>query len=151
METLANFHPLVVHFPLAIFTLYIIVELIAALTKREFFDKTAVLLLGAGILFGILAVLTGNQAAETANEAFKSAIESHQNWATGLQWYFTGLFVLRFMLIFKGKFKGIFRYVFLILALAGALIIYETGEHGGKLVYKYGIGTDLVIENPGNE
>jgi len=57
--------------------------------------------------------------------------------------FFAALLVLRTMAVIKKRFLGIIKYSFVILSLIGAFLVYETAGHGGTLVYKHGIGTDL--------
>ena len=150
MEFLAKLHPEVVHFPIAFLLAYAFFEILGIILKKEFISKTAHLFLLLGVLGLIAAVLTGNQAKDIAHNIAKKgasisfkAISEHENYANIALWFFTGLLVLRTMAVIKKKFVGVIKYSFIILALAGAFFIYETARHGGSLVYKYSIGTDL--------
>lgn len=150
MEFLAGLHPKIIHFPVAFLIIYVLFEITGIIFKKEFFTKAAYLFLFLGVLSLVAAVLTGNQAEAIANQweekgaviPFK-AIGEHEQYATNTLWYFTALLVLRTFLVLKKKFKGLFQYLIIALALVGAFLIYETAEHGGKLVYKYGLGTEL--------
>lgn len=150
MEILAKIHPEVVHFPIAFLMGYIFFEILGIILKKEFLSKTAHLLLLIGVLGLIAAVLTGNQAKDIAHKLSKegtsisfSAINRHEDYANITLWFFAALLVLRTMAVIKKKFTGLIKYSFIILALIGSFLVYETGEHGGTLVYKHGIGTDL--------
>ena len=158
MEFLSNLHPQIVHFPIAILILYAVFELIGIILKRDSLQKTAHLLLAIGVLTAIAAVLTGNQAAELVklkvSTNFESLIEEHETFATITLWYFFATLVLRTYLILKQKFSGVYKYLFIPIVLVGIYFIYQTGNHGGKLVYKYGIGTEVMqndIIKPINE
>lgn len=144
MEYIADLHPLVVHFPIAFFCLFIVFEVIAFFSKSEYWNKTATVLLVAGVISGVGASLTGNLAAQTTLDKWEVVIANHENWATALQWYFTLLLVLKFTLIFKKKFEGILKTVFLVFSLFGFFMVFKAGDLGGKLVYRYGIGTELI-------
>ena len=39
------------------------------------------------------------------------------------------------------------KYIFLVLTLFGGFLVYQTSEYGGELVKKYGIGTELKIND----
>lgn len=150
MEFLADLHPIVVHFPIAILTLYVFVEITGISMNKEFLMKMAHLLLLIGIISALGAVLTGNQAAEVAETINKSnlllpneIIEDHETSATITLWFFAGLLALRTYLVLKKKFIGILRYIFIPLAMIGLFFIYQTGNYGGKLVYDFGVGTKL--------
>ena len=66
MEILAGLHPRLVHFPIAFFVLYFLLETAGVMLKKEFLTKAAYIVLGLGILSALAAVLTGNQAHEVA-------------------------------------------------------------------------------------
>ena len=151
MEFLAQLHPKIVHFPIAFFLAYVLFELMGIILKKEFFLKAAHLILFLGVLGAIAAVLTGNSAEQIARQLSKegaavplNAIGNHEDFANFTMWYFTGLLVFRTFLALKKKFIGKIRLLFILLALIGSFLVYQTGELGGKLVYKYGIGTDKI-------
>jgi uncharacterized membrane protein len=150
MEFLSKLHPDIVHFPIAFLLAYVLFEILGIILKKEFLSKSAHLFLFLGILGLIAAVLTGNQAKDAAHKLSKTgisisfkAINEHEDYANITLWFFAALLVLRTMAAIKKKFIGTIKYSFIILALIGAFLVYETGEHGGILVYKHGIGTDL--------
>jgi uncharacterized membrane protein len=145
MEPWSFLHAQIVHFPIALLLTYILFEIIGIITGREFFSKAAHLILLLGVIALVFAVLTGNQAEQLARKIHKEtailhAIEEHENYANIALWYFTALLVVRTALVIKKKFIGYLKYSFIVLSLIGAFLIFETGEHGGKLVYDYGVG-----------
>src|SRR5512135_2781857 len=106
MEFLAQLHPKIIHFPIAFLLIYILLEITGVFSKKEYFQKTAYLFLFLGVLSAVAAVITGNQAAGIASEwEHKGAvipfnlISGHEEYATITLWYFTGLLVLRTVLI----------------------------------------------------
>ncbi|MCZ7603556.1 MAG: hypothetical protein QY331_04175 [Melioribacteraceae bacterium] len=147
MEFLAELHPQIIHFPIAILILYSVLEIVGILSKNIFLQKTSFLLLAIGVVSAVGAVLTGNQAAEFAklnsDLPIATLINDHETYATITLWYYFVILILRTYLILKKKFEGILKFVFIPLVLIGSYLIYETGEHGGKLVYNYGIGTSI--------
>jgi uncharacterized membrane protein len=156
MEYLAQFHPIVVHFPIALLSFYVLFEIVTLFLKNKEFEKFVLILLLAGTLAGLAAVLTGNQAEEFAEDKFEKAktgmssetienvIEEHEEYATITLWFFAALSALRIGLLVTKKFNRTFKILFVVLALVGGFLIYQTGAHGGVLVYKYGIGTELI-------
>jgi uncharacterized membrane protein len=150
MEFLASLHPLVVHFPIVCYILFFFFELAGVILKKDFLTKTALILLVTAILFSLLAVLSGNQAhtlfSNSGEDAsvFNHQIEVHQQYATYTLFYFAALLFLRIFLIVKKFFFGIRLWLFLLLALIGCFLIYLTSHFGGELVYRFGIGTDLI-------
>jgi uncharacterized membrane protein len=149
------FHPRFVHFPIALLSTYVLLEVIGVVFKKDFFSKAAHLILFLGVFGALAAVLTGNMAEEAAEKLFDEkdvlipfgAIHDHENWATITIWYFAGVLLLRTIFAVKKKFQGAFQYVFILLAVVGMYFVYQTGDHGAKLVYglkeKGGVGTEL--------
>jgi uncharacterized membrane protein len=151
MEFLASLHPKIVHFPIALLITYTCLEFIGAIFKNDNFSRAAYIILILGVIGAVGAVLTGNQADAAAqlisaknNSIPLAAIESHQTYANISLWFFAGLLVIRTYYIVKRKFKGGIIFLFVVLALIGSYFIFEAGLKGGELVFKYGVGTDLI-------
>jgi uncharacterized membrane protein len=146
MEFLAQFHPKVIHFPIAFLLVYLLLELIGAIFKKDYFSKTAHLFLLFGVLGAFAAVLTGSQAEnefEGWNKITSAILEVHQTYANITLWFFTALLVLRTFLVLRKKFNDQYRYIFCVLAIVGNYFIYQTGEHGGQMVFQHGVGTQF--------
>ena len=146
MEFLAELHPKVVHFPIALLITYVALELIGIVFKKEFYQKAAHLLLFLGVIGAFFAVLTGNQAhsaykywSESSSELFNE----HQTFANLTVWYFTGILLFRTYLVVKKKLSSFYIYIILAFALFGCFLIYQTAEDGGDLNKKFGVGTKL--------
>ena len=151
MEFLSQLHPKIVHYPIALFVTYSLLEIIGVLFKKDFFSKAAYLILFLGILGAIAAVLTGNSAVDAAQHLNKikaiipvEAINEHMDYANFTLWYFAGLLVLRTFVVLKKNFSGGIKYMLAVLSIIGVFLVYKTGELGGKLVYKYGAGTEVI-------
>lgn len=148
MEFLSYLHPKVVHFPIAFLMGYFLFELLGIIFKKEFLSKSAHLLLFLGVLGALAAVLSGHEAEEAFeywNKQSGQLAEEHESYANITLWYFAGLLVLRTFVTFKKNFIGMVRYVVLILGLVGVYFVFQTGEHGGKMVYEHGVGTQYKI------
>lgn len=147
MDFLSKIHPLVVHFPVALFIIYFLFELISLYYKEINFDKVTTLLLGFAILFALGAVLTGNKAAELNKNFFNNdlsnLVDKHETFATITLFFYTALLFTKVYLQNKKKFTGRVKYVYLTMVLIGNIFIYLTGYYGGRLVFDYGLGTSL--------
>lgn len=152
METLASFHPKVVHFAVALLLTYVLLELLYLIFKKDYLTKSANLILFLGVLGALASMLTGNQAYHYAESLFDNynvkiplgLIDEHEEYATWTLFWFLGILIIRFFLTIKDKLKGWIQIAVFILALVGVYFVYETGEHGGELVYKYGVGTKVI-------
>jgi uncharacterized membrane protein len=150
MEFIANLHPAVIHFPIVLFVVYCVLEIVSLFYRKELLFNSATILLGAGIFFSVLAVLTGNQEHELLKSALKNKmpavrdiINYHEQYATITLWYFISLFALRGYLIIKKKISTYPKIIFALLALIGIYFVYQTGKFGGSLVFDFGVGTQL--------
>jgi uncharacterized membrane protein len=151
MEFLAGLHPKIVHFPIALLITYSLFEIVGSVSKNNTFSRAAYIILILGVLGAIAAVMTGNQAdSEAALLSHKNilipleAISSHETYANISLWFFGGILVLRTYFVVKKKFRGGIKFLFVVLALIGSYFIFEAGLKGGELVFKYGVGTELI-------
>ncbi|MCX8056378.1 MAG: hypothetical protein N3F03_02060 [Ignavibacteria bacterium] len=152
METLASFHPKVVHFAIALLLTYVLLELLYLIFKKDWLNKSATLILLFGVLGAAASMLTGNQAYHYAESLFDNydvkiplgLIDEHEHYATWTIFWFLGILIIRFFLNLKNKFKGWLQIAVFVLSLVGIYFVYETGEYGGELVYKHGVGTKVI-------
>ena len=145
MDLLSLLHPKIVHFPIAFLCVYLLLEIIGAILKKEFFSKAAHLFLFFGVLGALAATFTGDQAVDAFegwNKTSDAVLKQHHNFATITTWFFAALLVLRTIAVLRKKFTPMFKYGFVILAIIGTYFIVWTGEMGGKMVYTHGVGTE---------
>ena len=143
---LADIHPRVVHFPIALLATYSVLEIVGILFKKEFISKSALLILCVGVATSLLAVLTGNQAANNFTfwtDESSVLLNDHQTFATFLLWFSAIVCGMRIYFIVKKKISGKIKYLFLILSLVILYLVYQTGTYGGDLVKRFGIGTEM--------
>jgi uncharacterized membrane protein len=155
LETeLGALHPIVVHFALALLVAGVLFRcawLIGALLRSGrlgFAGPTAAVLLLAGTLAAALAVKSGELASGDAEgiPGAAAAVEEHEEWAEWTLRLFVVVSLLEasaLALRRSGRLPPALRTASGILGLAGLFLVYETGEHGGQLVYSHaaGVGT----------
>ena len=153
MEFLADLHPIVVHFPVALLVTYSLLEIIGIIFNIKLFTQSAYILLIIGIIGTFISVLTGNQAFEDYqhwNEASSNIFNSHQFYANITTWFFVFIAVIRTFLVVKEKFNGVIKYSFILFAAIGIFFIYKTAVYGGELINKFGVGTEYKNEQMRN-
>lgn len=153
MESIAELHPIAVHFPIVLLIMYALFEAAGVITKQEFLSKSAVVLLVLGVLGAWAAALTGNQAEQAAMKLVEQGvavpaelIEEHEFYANLTIWYFAVLAFARLFVTIKKRLTIKIKILFAVLAAAGLFFVYEAAEHGGELVYEHGVGTELLKE-----
>jgi len=142
-------HPQVVHFPVAFLSLAVFTDIISYFWQKDFFRKVTLLLLFFGVVAAVIALFTGEAAAQSAKsmENIKSLLHQHEvagKWVLGI---FSFVLLAKALLIWK-KLENKTLNIFLsIILVFGLLNIYQAGHFGGQLVFEKGVGVKPVMEN----
>lgn len=145
MEFWAELHPIAVHFPIVLFSLYVVFEVLGIWKNN--YTPTALIILFLGVISSIFAVLSGNQAeasVKSISENVAEIVEQHETFATLVVWYFLFILIGRVYFTVKKRLTKKVLILFSILAMIGAYFVYLAGHFGGELVYSFGIGTKLI-------
>ncbi len=154
-----NIHPIFVHFPIALMTVYAIAELIRfkKLTQTAYWFYVKAILVIAGTLSAFLALNTGEGAEDLIDRSLRPLMNMHATFASASTWIFGIMSVLYLISwISRSEFsqkisaskvgwvwdKKVFwanrilnSSLMIILALAGLIAITITGALGGAIVY----------------
>jgi uncharacterized membrane protein len=143
-----DFHPLLIHFPIALLIVGAICDAIGILGKRDLFLRTGFLLLVLGAFMSILAALTGDHVADTAHHiaGIYDDLDWHDTLGTATAIIAVLLTLIRTHFTFKKQFTGTVQYIYLLFAIGVAILVGASGYTGGRLVYDYGAGTHPVIK-----
>lgn len=138
MDTLL--HPMLVHFPIALFITSVLFDVLGAWLTRKSLREGALWLLVLGVLTGLAAFASGDVAAEAAEKAgvAESLIETHEHLAGATVGIFGALLAWRLLL--RNRFSPRTQIAYLIVAIVGLGLLSATGHYGGSLVYEHGAG-----------
>lgn len=126
---LGQFHPVLVHFPIVLFTLTLICDILYYLGKDPG-HKLAAILLWAGTLMCLPTVVTGWEASESFPEGDPRVIE-HMTWAFTLASY--ALIYSIFRAFAWRKQWNIYPFVYLALSVLLVTLTSWTSDLGGIL------------------
>lgn len=147
MPDIGVFHPIIVHFVIAMLVVGIGLRWIWFTGKVPFAGSAAATLLLIGTLAAVLAVKSGEDGHGPAERipGARPAVEEHEEWGERTRNLFLVIAALEIaaLVLADRRYKKGALVASAVLGLAGLFAIYETGEHGGELVYSYtgGVGT----------
>jgi uncharacterized membrane protein len=147
MSPSPGWHPLVVHFPLALVLIATPLLFAARLLRNEALASTAAVVgtwnLCLGAVAALFALATGLGAVLDldVSEAARQAISVHTKWAM-----FTSL-VLVLLAVWRGAGTAPGSrpsWVFILVLLVAAAALVVTGYRGGENVYEFGVGVRKI-------
>ncbi len=147
-EWMTNIHPLIVHFPIALLFIAVGADLAGLILKRYTWIKPATLWLYVfGALGTVGAYISGKQAADVVNFPPPSypVISEHADLALYTMIFFIAYAAVRLFTYWKKWDQRTAIAVLLFLIAGGGLgLIQQTAEHGGELVFRFGVG--MVVQ-----
>jgi uncharacterized membrane protein len=147
IPNLAALHPQVVHFTIVLAIIGAAFRVLSLLGKPAFASPAASTLLLLAALSSIVSVRSGTDAHGPVERVpgARAAVTEHEEWGertrTGL--LILGAIELVALALRKSPRVQIVRGVAAIGALICVGLVYETGEHGGELVYSYAGGVGI--------
>ena len=158
MEFLAQFHPQIVHGPIALIIVAALFELVGRAVGLEWWRKAAFALLILGVLGAGLAVLSGQEAGQAAEKQGVSerAVDEHEEMAKVTLWLGIAAVVARLAAGRAGNARAAVGGLALVLHLAAAVTVGIAAHRGGALVFEHGArvkvnGQPVVTPAPGHE
>ncbi len=146
---LALYHPHMVHFAVALPIVAFLFQWFSIASPEKGYQGSSNLLFYFGVMFIILAFITGKAAAPdvkpTLSIAGQDLFDTHKEIGTYLTLAFMMLMVLQ---LFSSAIKkeGI-KYLITIVMIATFIALFYEIKSGHELVYEYGAGTQMQYEN----
>lgn len=158
-------HPLIVHFPIALLILGAVIEIVNVVMKKESLNKFGTLLIILGVISGFATLATGDGAEHFAENKWGDSVEGkigpHEKFADISMFLFSALAIIKILFrhnIFKWSFLqskalrgGLATVLIVLLSIAGAASIAETGHLGGKIVYDNNSNTSVTHTNDSHQ
>ena len=151
--SLPNLHPLLVHYPVAFFTVAIAFDFLCLLFRRQtWLDRTTIVTYLVGAMGVVATYFAGEQAADSlvgVPPKVEPLIAEHSDW---------GLYTLLFFLVFVSFRVFVYwrernsseikisplRLLAIVAAIAGQWILFQAADRGGALVYQHGMAVTIT-------
>ena len=139
-----NIHPLIVHFPIGLLLMAAVVDGAALILRcNRSLRMVATVAYVGGTLTLIAAYFSGRSAAEIIWLPGMAHAAIRDHWDMGLRalWFFVILTAIRLVLLawFRSP-RPIVVGALVIAGAVGVILIGQTAERGGRLVYELGVG-----------
>lgn len=132
-------HPMIVHFPIACWSLATLGDLLSIFSKLQL-DKSIAIILAIGCATAILAMIAGFleslKIAEIDKEKIEKTLDMHMYLAMTCWCLYMFSLLERWH---NGHFVPVSTLA-LISSFSGFILLAFVGKKGGDLVYKYGVG-----------
>jgi len=151
IQIIPNWHPILVHFTVALFTISILLFLISSVLKTGKLQNQCATVaywnLWIGVLFTIATLIAGWNAYSTVNHDTASHIQmtTHKNWA----FITSGIFLIFALWSYVERKQPKPRVLFVLLGLVAGSSLGVTAWHGGETVYRYGLGVMSLPKSNG--
>ena len=139
-----NIHPLLVHYPIALFTSFLLAEFLGVVMRSERLRTAASFMLYFGNIMAVFTVAAGYYAAATVEhpDAVHAILERHEGLGVAVLVIATVLSLWR--LYFRRRFAPKIQWAHLGLAFILCVVMVFGADLGGLMVYKYGVGGQAV-------
>lgn len=155
-EFLSQFHPQIVHAPIALIIVGALFELVGRSLDLEWWRKAAFAMLIVGVLGASLAVLSGDGAGDAAEKQgiAEKTVDAHGDVAKIALWLGIAAVLTRAIAGRTGPARAAVAGLALVLHLTTAVTVGVAAHRGGKLVYEHGAkvrvdGQPVVKPRPG--
>ncbi len=143
LKAMLNYHPLFVHFPIALWFAALLYEALSVWRARDDWHFTAIRLLYLGTLGAFAAAVSGWVAQSSVPEggAVHDVLEFHETVMLVTTSFALALCILCYAK--RGNFSGGLRRIFLAGLIALAILTAVGADRGAQLVYQYATSVNL--------
>jgi uncharacterized membrane protein len=144
LAALQNFHPTLVHFPIAFLSVFFVLDLAGSLLHKPNWRAVASWLLYLGALFAIFTAIAGLSAAESVPHGgnVHEIMERHEHF--GITVVVLSLLLSGWRALKRGLIEGAANSLFLALAAVMVGVMTLGADLGGLMVYRYGVAVSAV-------
>jgi uncharacterized membrane protein len=156
MPNLAQFHPQIVHFVVALLLVGVGARIVSLSGRLKFTDYGATTLVLLGTIAAVLAVKSGTDAHGPVERipGTRELVTEHEEDGQRTRNIFLGVATIELIALAFARWPDTMRYATYarfasaLVGVFGSVSLFETAEHGGELVYSYGGGPGLRTGDP---
>jgi len=149
---ITHIHPMLVHFPVVLFIITTVVNLIIVIRKDDLAERKCLPLISlasilAGVAIAIIAAAFGDIALDAAvDKGFdKAPLEEHEGLAIPTILIFSIIALVQAYSMWRGRsLAGTKAVMMFVATLVGLGFLIATAYHGGQLVYEIGVNVTPV-------
>lgn len=143
-SVMENLHPLLVHFPIALLSLFFVLDFIGSLASKSNWRNAASWFLYCGTLFAGFTVVAGLIAASNVahGDNVHEIMENHEH--LGISVLVLAIILSAWRLLTKGLIVGAGNTLFQLLAVILSGLLVLTADLGGLMVYGHGVAVEPV-------
>lgn len=151
LAAMPNWHPLLVHFPIALLSCYLLLDLAGVAARNAAWRRMAGGLLYLGASFAAVAVVLGFQAAQSVphGEEVHSIMIDHRN--HGLTVLGMSLLLSLWRRVRGERWSAIGTALHLLVAGVMVFVMAHGADLGGLMVYGHGVGIHGVEQAHGHD
>jgi uncharacterized membrane protein len=147
VPSIAYFHPIIVHFVIALLFVGVGFRIASLTGKLQFTNLGALTLILLGTAAAVLAVQSGHDAHGVVERipGVRSAVGTHEDWGENARNAFlvVALLEIAAFALAKSRFHKTLLYVCAAAGLGACVVLFIAGDKGGDLVYQYAGGPGL--------
>jgi len=147
VHPLAYFHPIIVHFVIALLFVGVGFRVASLTGKFQFTDLGALTLILLGTAAAVLAVRSGHDAHGAVERipGVRDAVGAHEDWGERARNAFLVVSLIEIVAfgLMKSRFHRPLLFLSAVAGLGGCAVLYIAGDRGGDLVYSYAGGPGL--------
>lgn len=146
-----NIHPLLVHFPIALLSAFLITDLFGFLLKKEKLKHSASVMLYIGTVGAMATVASGLMAANKVPHAEEVHFIMQRHKYFGITVLVISLFLSIWRYLLEETFSKTGQVIHFMLSILMVVVMSMGADLGGMMVYKYGVSVIAVPQPQGHD
>lgn len=144
---MGTYHPQIVHFVIALLVVGVLLRLVSLAGRPAFVSPAATLLILLGTGASVLAVRSGTDAHGPVERVpgARAAVVEHEEWGERARNVFFAVAALEVLglALRRSPRLRLVQAAAAVAGVAGLWVLYQAGDHGGRLVYSYAGGVGI--------